>query len=306
MVLVAGSTVTAHAATARHRSTNARTGRVATAFADLVKAVRKGDRAGLERLVSRMGPVRFEEGLRSGDARVVEATLSSVSLVRGRVLLTGSVAERLDAGESTVAIAAARALGDLLDGASPSELEEWEVPPDVVGRACGSLRNVAARLETAVRIRLAALDALARAQRTCTATAELASLLRDPVPAIRRSVALLLRPSERQVAAALKDAIRDPEPAVASAAVAAVCRAEAAPGKQKRDQLLEQSTAAARIFAPAGLTPPEDAVEMLACVAAAGTAADRGLLDQLRRGPPSPLRDRAAELADSSARLKPE
>jgi hypothetical protein len=35
---------------------------------------------------------------------------------------------------------------------------------------------------------------------------------------------------------------------------------------------------------------------MLACVAGAGTPADRSLLDELRRGPPSPLRDRAVEL----------
>jgi hypothetical protein len=37
---------------------------------------------------------------------------------------------------------------------------------------------------------------------------------------------------------------------------------------------------------------------MLDCLAAAGTPADRTLLEQLRRGPPSPVRDRAVELGD--------
>jgi hypothetical protein len=115
----------------------------------------------------------------------------------------------------------------------------------------------------------------------------------------------MLRPQERPVAAALRDTIHDPDPSVASAAVAAVCRAEAG-GPARKDALVEQSTAAARTLAAAPSTPPEDAVEMLACVAAAGTAADRSLLDRLRRGPPSPLRDRASELAESGARVKPE
>jgi hypothetical protein len=37
---------------------------------------------------------------------------------------------------------------------------------------------------------------------------------------------------------------------------------------------------------------------MLDCLAAAGTPADRTLLDELRRGPASPVRDRAVELGD--------
>jgi hypothetical protein len=35
---------------------------------------------------------------------------------------------------------------------------------------------------------------------------------------------------------------------------------------------------------------------MLDCLAAAATPADRALLEGMRRGPPSPLRDRAVEL----------
>src|SRR4051794_1407772 len=59
-----------------------------------------------------------------------------------------------------------------------------------------------------------------------------------------------------------------------------------------------QAIRAARRMAVAPSTPPADAVEMLDCLAAAGTPADRTLLDELRRGPPSPVRDRAVELGD--------
>jgi len=51
-------------------------------------------------------------------------------------------------------------------------------------------------------------------------------------------------------------------------------------------------------------TRPEDAVEMLTCVAAAGTPADRALLEKLRAGAPSPVRDRAALLLGAGG--KPE
>src|SRR5204863_6041852 len=102
----------------------------------------------------------------------------------------------------------------------------------------------------------AALDALGAAQAVCTATAELAPLLRDPVPAVRRAAALLLRPQERPVAAALKDALRDPDATVVAAAAATVCRAQAgaAPAQRKADPLVEPSTAAARALATAPST----------------------------------------------------
>jgi hypothetical protein len=51
-------------------------------------------------------------------------------------------------------------------------------------------------------------------------------------------------------------------------------------------------------------TPAADAVEMLGCLARAATPADRQILDQLRRGPASPVRDRASELAGAPDRLQ--
>jgi hypothetical protein len=255
-----------------------------------------------------MSPAQLEEALSNPSDAVAQAALAAIPFARGRVLLTASVADRLSGPRGSLVTAAARTLGELLDGAMPYELDEWEVPPDAVARACAALRAVAARVEAPPPARLAALDSLALAHTSCSATAELTPLLHDPVPAVRRAAALVLRPGERQVAAALRDVIRDPAPAVASAAVASVCRGAGGNGSgpRNRDALVEQSAAVARGLAAVPTTPPEDAVEMLACVAAAGTPADRALLDRLRRGPASPLRDRASELAEGGARVKPE
>ena len=106
-------------------------------------------------------------------------------------MLAGTVADRLDPREPVVAAAAARALGVLLDGDAPGEIADWEVPPDVVARACAGLRALAASPDAAEAARLAALDAMAEAQATCPVLAELGALLRDPAPAVRRAAALL-------------------------------------------------------------------------------------------------------------------
>jgi hypothetical protein len=95
---------------------------------------------------------------------------------------------------------------------------------------------------------------------------------------------------------------------VSAACVASVCR-RADPGARGRagvhDPRVEQATGAARALVVAPATRPEDAVEMLTCVAAAGTPADHALLEQLRAGAASsPLRDRAALLLAASG--KPE
>jgi hypothetical protein len=81
--------------------------------------------------------------------------------------------------------------------------------------------------------------------------------------------------------------------------VAAECRVEArTPHAGKERPPAAPAIAAARTMAAAPTTAPADAVEMLDCLAAAGMPADRTLLDELRRRPASPVRDRAVELGD--------
>ncbi|HET6147135.1 MAG TPA: hypothetical protein VFH68_06350 [Polyangia bacterium] len=305
---------TASAAKPRNvRKASPRTGLIITRDDELMHAVKKKDRGALERLAERMGPGHLGEALRRPDPAVVEAALAILPLARGAVLQIGAVADLLDSPNAALATAAADVLGQLLDGAEPSALEDWEVPPDLVDRACGALRALAGRVEAPVASRVAALGALASAATVCTATGELASLLRDPVAAVRRAAILVLRPEERRAASALREVIRDPERLVASAAVATLCRDEpgdAGTGSGSASARTEPPSAPvielARVMVMARGTPAADAVEMLACLARASTSLDHQILDQLRRGPASPLRDRATELASAPDRLQPQ
>jgi HEAT repeat protein len=288
---------------AHPRGVNARTGRATPPFSELVRAARKNDRAALERLAGRFGVARLGEGARSADVAVAQAALETIPFARGGVLLAGVVAERLGASEPTLAVAAARTLGALFAGDAPGALAEWEVPADVVTGACGGLRALAARVDAPVSSRLAALDALAATQTNCAAMPELVGLLRDPAPEVRRAAALLLPAGDPRAVPALRAGLSDSDPGVSAACAASVCRRvdPAARARSAADALVAQATTTARALVTAPETRPEDAVEMLACVAAAGTAADRALLEKLRADVTTPVGARAAELLGGAA-----
>jgi hypothetical protein len=286
------------AARARSRHANERTGKLVPAFAELLKARKRGDRSALGRLADRMGPARLAQAIAGSDARVAEAALAAAPLARGGILLVGTIADQLGASDPARAIAAAAALGALLEGAVPTAIEDWDVPPDVVGRACWGLHGLAGRKEATSSARLAALDAILQAGSSCGSYGDLASLARDPAAEIRRAAALVAAAGPERTAV-LSGAIGDADRIVSAAAAAAECRVEArTPRVGKERPPAAPAIAAARAMAAAPSTPPADAVEMLDCLAAAGTPADRALLDELRRGPPSPVRDRAVELGD--------
>ena len=204
----------AAAASARSRASrraNPRTGLLMAREEELVRAVKRRDCGTIERLAERMGPARLAQALHRPDSTVVGAALVALPYARGAATLVGSVADLLESPDAVVAGAAASALGELLDGSQPALLDEWEVPADQVLRACGGLRALAARVEAPVPPRLAALSAIGEASTVCTATGELAALLRDPVPSVRRAAALVLRPDERRAASAFRDVLRDPD-----------------------------------------------------------------------------------------------
>ena len=64
--------------------------------------------------------------------------------------------------------------------------------------------------------------------------------------------------------------------------------------------LFMSGTQTLRDLVTAEATPVEDAVEMLPCLRASSRNADDKVLEQLRKGHPSPLRARAAELMDQA------
>jgi hypothetical protein len=290
------------------RKASPRTGLIVTRDDELVRAATRKDRGALERVAERMGPGHLGEALRRPDPMVVAAALIALPLARGAVLQVGAVADLLDSPNPSLASVAARILGQLLDGAEPGALDDWEVPPDMIERACGALRALALRGDAPSSSRVAALLAVASAAPTCSPGADLSTLLRDPAPAVRRATALVLRADERRAAGALREVIRDPERSVVSAAVATLCRDEpgdAAGGAPPRSEppapvVMEL----ARVMVAARGTPIADAVEMLGCLARASTPSDRQIMEQLRRGPASPLRDRAADLIIAQDRLK--
>jgi hypothetical protein len=313
LALSASAPSSARAATtkpARGHGANPRTGRAVPPLAELVKASRKNDRAALERLAGRFGVARLGEAAQADDPATAQAALATIPLARGGVLLAGVVAARLDAPDAGVATAAARTLGVLLAGDIASELGEWEVPADLVARACGGLAALAARALAPLPSRLGALDALALARPSC-AGGDLARLAHDREPAVRRAALLALPPGDK---ATLREGLGDPDPGVAAAAAATLCRAAEptaplpalAPARAKPDAALEAAATSARALVTANGTRPEDAVEMLACLAATRTPADHALLEKLRQAGVPPVRARAAELLGVAAPGKPE
>jgi hypothetical protein len=294
------------ASRSRPRRANERTGRLIPALAELVKAHRRGDQSALGRLADKLGPARLAEAIGGADGHVAEAALAAAQLAHGGISLVGPIAVELGAADSVRAAAAAAALGALLDGSTPMAIEDWDVPPDVVARACGGLRVLAWKADATPAARLAALDAALAAAPLCGPAGDLAPLAHDAAPAIRRA-AVLVSAGGAGRQTVLREAMVDPDRGVSAAAVAADCRVEGRMGGGgKETPPSAQAIAAARALATAPTTLPEDAVEMLDCLAAAGTPADRALLDGLRRGPPSALRDRAVELGDLAPHGKAE
>ncbi|MEA2696965.1 MAG: hypothetical protein QOI66_1236 [Myxococcales bacterium] len=287
--------------TRRGLETNVRTGMVRPAFDQLVRAVKLRDRGAIERIVERIGPGRLAQGLAQPDRRVVLAVLSAVPGARGSVLLTEPIANLTSSGDPAIAAAAARTLGELLDGDAPADLEQWEVPPDVIWHACGALHGLALRGLAAAPARLAALAALADAASICGDTDGLLPGLKDPDPALRRATAQVVRVRSPAAIAALHESMRDSVATVTSAAVAALCRARAGTPSGKSDPTAGGVVEAARLLILQPATPIDDAVDLLACLATSATPADKKIEELIRRGPPSPLRDRAAELVEPNA-----
>ena len=289
------------AAKPRSSRANPRTGRLAPALTELVKAAKRNDQAAMGRVADRLGPARLGDAIASTAPGVGQAALAAVPLARGGVRLLAAVSNELGAADNTRASAAATALGRLLDASVPTELEDWDVPPDVIARACSGLPVLAWRAGAPISVRLAALDAIATASPTCGVPTEIMGLARDPSPAIRRAVVLLGATADWRDTA-LRDAIADADRTVSAAGTAAACRVEGRAGRGgKTEAPGSTALASARTLAATPATPSEDAVEMLDCLAGAN-GEDRALLDQLQRRPPSSLRDRAVELGDPRAK----
>ena len=288
---------------AERRHVDARTGMLEVPIDELEAAIRHKDRAEIGRMAERIGPARLGEALGRADAPAVLAALTGITVLPGGVRLVGAVTELIVTRDAPIATAAARTLGEILAPVTPAELDEWEVPPDVIDAACGVLRGVATAAANPTAGRLAALDALADASSICAPTPALIALLRDPTPAVRRAAALVVRPQQRLATGGFASGTRDIDKGVASASVAALCEVLGLPGAgvhaTSREPIWEQTREAARRLAIASETPPEDAVEMLDCLDPTSSQ-DRQILDGLRARHRTPLGDRATEILNQA------
>ena len=263
-----------------------------------MKAKKRGDRSALGRLGDRIGPARLAQAIGGADERVAEAALAAAPLARGGDRAGGRARRPADGvGCRRARRPRRRRSARLLDGAVPTALEDWDVPPDLVARACGGLRALAARQGGA------AARAAGGARRHARGGAELRrrrrlgragarSGARDPA---RRGAGGAAGAAARRSCATGSATATAPSAAPRRPPTAASRGGSSATARRRRPRRPRSRRRASLATAPT--TPPADAVEMLDCLAAGGTAADRALLDQLRQGPASPLRDRAIELA---------
>lgn len=153
------------ATAARPRRADPRTGRAAPSIADLAAAVKRGDRAEIERVAERLGLARLRAALDTGEAAAPEI-LAALPLLPGGVLMCESVVSRLESRDAALAEAAALSLGRLL-AVGPVECEVWDVPPDAIAAACDGLRKLAARSDGSEAAREAAREALAEGAALC-------------------------------------------------------------------------------------------------------------------------------------------
>ncbi len=279
---------------------NKRTGLFEPPLADLVKAVRSGDRAEVGRRAARLGPARLAEALRGADRDHVVAALEAAPHLPGSVRLLAAVTPLLASHDPAVAERAARAAGRMLDGEDPGRLAQWDVPGDAVARACRGLALAAARPQVAMDARLQAVEALADADARCPPEIT-GALLADPAPEIRRAVLLILRPRHKLPQDPERVGLSDPDPLVAAAAAVASCR------RRLSGASPPPSARPLRELALADDTPVEDALEIIPCLAASGDAADLEALKQASHRRPGVVGEAATSLLENrrNRRLPP-
>jgi hypothetical protein len=274
-------------AAAEHSPTNHHTGLVEAPLAGLRKAAQRGDRAELGRWAARIGVARLARALSDPDRSLVLAALDSVPFLPGRLLLLDAVLARCESADPQVKESALRTIGVLLDDTDPDLLDAWEIPAETTQAACRVLAAAAGSPDRAIDLRLAALQSLADASALCAAKSDLLAVLRDPSPEIRRAAVLVTLPTNLRGLSALREASKDPDASVASAAGAALCRQQLAP----RVKSAPVPARPLRELVVAQPTPVEDAAEMLSCLGDSTDPADLKTLEDLRAKGSPLLRD---------------
>jgi hypothetical protein len=273
---------------------NRRTGLVEVPLLGLRKAAERGDRAELGRWAARIGVARLARALAEPDRGLALAALDSVPCLPDGLLMLDAVLVQCDSTDAQLGERALRTLGALLSDADPALLGAWEVPDEVVQRACRILAATAGRADRSIDLRLTALQSLADASAVCAGRNDLLMLMSDSSPDIRRAVVLVLPPNGARTLSALREAGKDADPAVVAASGVALCRQQSA----ARAKPIPPPAQAWRALVLAPSTPAEDAAEMLSCLVDSSDPTDAKAIEELRRKGSPLLRDLAKPAAD--------
>ena len=264
--------------------TNRHTGLIEAPLTGLRKAAERGDRAELGRWAARIGTARLARALAGVDRGLSLAVLDSLPYLPARLLLLEPVLARCESADAATSERALRTLGTMLGEADAAVLETWEVPPETSERACRVLTAVASRADREVSVRLAALQSLADAHALC-GRQRVSTLLRDPVPEIRRAAFVL---SSAADAGAIQDCGKDPDAGVVSACGAALCRLRLVPNVHPGSAA--SAPRPLRELAVLPGTSAEDAAEMLVCLAESKDPADAKVAKEIRSKSSAALR----------------
>jgi len=263
----------------------------------LVEAARTGDDVELERLGRRLGAPRLLKAAAAGPKAERLAALRALPLTDGAWAELSSLAPLLADGDGEVAEAAARAAQRIAQAMTRDTAFAEEIPPDVPREAARALWSAAGEKAALPSVRASAIAAAASLGRQLAAPpldgAALDALLTDGDPQVRRAAVEAL--DARKEAARLARALGDPDDAVAAAAGASAC-AGVPPVRAPSEKPLavdEAGRARIRVLVLDEKLQLADRLDLIPCLRAFATLADRKLLDDLAKSDVESIKRRA-------------
>jgi hypothetical protein len=279
-------------------------------LAALAEVVRGGDEVEIERVARRIGEARLAKAALAGPHAERLAALRALPLVDDAWASLGPLVPVLADGDSEVADAAAKAVARIAERLTPHAVFSEEIPPDVPRSAAKELWAMAGRKEVRASSRATAVAAASLLRRQLKPVppvedALIDALLADPDATVRRAAVEALGPlapvvggAKPAITARLEKAILDGDPQVAAAAGVAICAGVPAtvsrlPAEQSATLLGEPARARLRTLVADESTGLADRLDLIPCLRAFATLADRKALDVLARSTTDSIKRRA-------------
>jgi hypothetical protein len=270
----------------------------------LVRAAKSGDEVELERVATRLGPVRLARVAERGSKNERLAALRGLSVVDDGWAVLPDLARLCGGDDAELATAAALAARAIAERCTPERAEQADMPRDVPARAAALLLKEAARADSPDAVRTPAIAAAA-ALRAVTRIDEaaLAKLLGDPSPNVRQTAAEAVYGVPAHADALERVITNDREAAVAAAAAASLCRDVPPAPPAGKDAAWDRALKVApparerlRTLAADENVSLSDRVELVGCLRAGLGPEDQKLFDALAKKAPESLKRRARSL----------